>query len=83
MLNLLSLQAELTDLELQLENVSKEDEESGDEARLLHAVDFRELREQAKDGDNLHWQMLLDVRAKLQEYSITLVLDLANRKGGS
>ena len=78
MLNLLSLQAELTDLEVKLENVVKEDEDSGDEYRMLYAVDFREMRDHANDADNLQWQMLLDIRAKLQEYSITLRLHLAH-----
>ena len=71
MLNLLSLQAELTDLEVKFENIRKEDEDSGDEFRMLYAVDFREMRDHANDANNLQWQMLLDIRAKLQEYSIT------------
>lgn len=79
MLNLLSLQAELTDLEGQLENIVKGDETSGDADRILHAIDFRELRAHAKDGDDLHWQMLLAIRAKLQEYSITLRLHMRSR----
>ena len=79
MLNLLSLQAELTDFEVQLESIIQEDETSGDTNRMLHAIDFRELRAYAKEGDDLHWQMLLDIRAKLQEYSITLRLHMRSR----
>lgn len=78
MLNLLSLQAELIDLEVQLENIIKEDETSEDTDRMLHTIDFRELRAHAKEGDDLHWQMLLEIRAKLQEYSITLRLQMCS-----
>ena len=42
---------------------------------MLHAIDFRELKEHAKEGDDLHWQKLLETREKLQEYSITLLKD--------
>ena len=79
MLNLLSLQAELTDLEVQLHDIIKRDETSGDSDRMLYAISFRELRAHAKDGDDLHWQTLLDMRAKLQEYSITLRLHMRSR----
>ena len=78
MLNLLSLQAELTDLEVKFENIRREDEDSGDDVRMLYAVDFREMRDHANDANNLQWQILLDIRAKLQEYSITWQLHLAH-----
>ena len=72
MLNLLSLQAELTDLELQLQHVRQEDETSGDPLRMLHSIDFWELRQSRKAGDDLQWHVLLDIRQKLQEYSTSL-----------
>jgi len=70
MFNLLSLQAELTDLELQLQHIRQEDETSDDPLRMLHTVDFWELRQSRKAGDDLQWQTLLNIREKLQEYSI-------------
>ena len=71
MLNLLSLQAELTDLEIQLQNIRGEDELSEDPIRELYAVDFHEMIQQREEGDDLQWRMLLRIRGKLQEYSIT------------
>lgn len=62
----MSLQAELTDLEVKLENTTS------------YAADFREMRDHATNADNLQWQMLLDIRAKLQEYSITRQLHLTH-----
>lgn len=69
MLNLLSLQAELTDLELQLQYIRQEDQASDDPLRMLHTIDFWELRPSRKAGDDLQWQTLLNIRRKLQEYS--------------
>lgn len=69
MMNLLSLQAELMDLEVHLQNIRSEDETSGDPLRMLHAVNFHEMRQSKKEGDDLQWRILLDIRAKLQEYS--------------
>ena len=69
MLNLLSLQAELTDLELQLQHIRQEDETSDDPLRMLHAIDFWELRQSRTAGDDLQWQVMVNIRQKLQEYS--------------
>jgi len=73
MLNLLSLQAELTDLEFQLQHIRQEDEASDDPLRMLHTIDFWELRQSRKAGDDLQWQTLLNIRQKLQEYSIAFI----------
>ena len=73
MVNLLSLQAELMDLEIQLQNIQADDELSDHPTRMQHAVDFYEMRERKEDeGDDLQWRMLLRIREKLQEYSIAL-----------
>lgn len=69
MLNLLSLQAELTDLELQLQHIREEDDTSEDPLRMFHSIDFWELRQSRKAGDDLQWHILLSIRQKLQEYS--------------
>ena len=71
MLNLLSLQAELTDLEIQLQSIRNEDEVSDDPVRSLYAIDFHEMSKQGDERDDQQWQMLLRIREKLQEYSIT------------
>lgn len=73
MLNLLSLQAELTDLELHLRHIRQEDEISDDPLRMLHTIDFWELRQSREAGDDLQWQTLLNIRQKLQEYSIIFI----------
>ena len=74
MLNLLSLQAELTNLEVHLQSIRNEDETSGDPLRMLHAVDFYEMQQSRQEGDDLQWRTMLAIRAKLQEYSTTLNL---------
>lgn len=74
MLNLLSLQAELMDLEVHLQNIRGEDEISGDPSRTLHAVSFYEMRQSKSEGGDLQWQILMDIRAKLQEYSTAFSL---------
>ena len=71
MLNLLSLQAELTDLEIELQNIRDADEVAEDPARNLYAIDFHEMRMRGDERDDQQWQMLLRIREKLQEYSIT------------
>ena len=71
MLNLLSLQAELTDLEIELQNIRDADEVAEDPARNLYAIDFHEMRKRGDERDDQQWQMLLRIREKLQEYSIT------------
>ena len=78
MLNLLSLQSELMDLEVHLQNIRTEDETSDDPLRMLHAVDFYEMRQSKRDGNGLQWQIMLDIRRKLQEYSTAVSLHTYN-----
>jgi hypothetical protein len=66
MLNLLSLQAELVDLEVQFRDLWDEDEHSGDPSEELYSTYFRELR---NSEDSVHYNMLLEIRKKLDEYS--------------
>jgi hypothetical protein len=66
MLNLLSLQAELIDLQIQFRDICIEDEESPDDSEKRFSTYFRQLR---NSEDSLQYTMLLDIRQKLQEYS--------------
>jgi len=67
MLNLLSLQAELVDLQVQFRDVWIEDETSSDNSEKLFSTHFRTLR---KSEDSHHLKMLIEIRQKLQEYSM-------------
>jgi hypothetical protein len=69
MLNLLSLQAELVDLEVELKDVVLEDEHSDDPERRHFSVDFWKLRRASDHESNLQCQVLLRIRNKLNEYS--------------
>ena len=82
MLNLLSLQAELTDLELQLQHIRQEDEMSEDPLRQLQSTDFWELRQSRKAGDDLQWKALINMREKLQEYSTAFKI-IVNTSGNT
>jgi hypothetical protein len=70
MINLLRLQAELHDLEQQLEDVWVEDRDSGDQIRSLYGVSFRLMRQYAEDGDSTQYDLLVEIGKKLNEYSI-------------
>lgn len=69
MLNLMSLQAELVDLEAQLSDVMHEDASSDDPKRKLYSERFSILQRSLEDGDGVQWQMQLNIRNKLTEYS--------------
>ena len=70
MINLLRLQAELHDLEQQLEDVWAEDRDSDDPIRCLYSVNFRVLRQYAEDGDSTQYDLLVEIGKKLDTYSI-------------
>ena len=69
-INLLSLQAELIDLEVQLRDTWKEDDESPDPDVQLYSVDFWTLH-RSKSPNNLQLELLLRSRDKLQQYRET------------
>lgn len=69
MMNLLRLQAELHDLEEELEETRQEDRESGDTIRQRYGVSFREMRDNAQDGDAIQYELLENIGRKLGEYS--------------
>jgi hypothetical protein len=66
MLNLLSLQAELIDMQVRFRDIWDEDERSTEENESQFSTYFRKLW---KSEDSLQHTMLLDIRRKLVEYS--------------
>ncbi|KAF4629709.1 hypothetical protein G7Y89_g8437 [Cudoniella acicularis] len=79
MLVLMSLQAELMDLEDAFEQTCFEDDQSGDDTRQKFSVDFKALRN-AKAGNDIQWQALMDIKSKMKEYNKTL-LEIASVQG--
>ncbi|KAK4211761.1 hypothetical protein QBC37DRAFT_466946 [Rhypophila decipiens] len=79
-LNLLYLQAELTNLENELLRARESDLASGHFERLAYSRDWQTLQESVsveaqKDGGNpAQWNIMLQVREKLNEYNQTLYL---------
>jgi hypothetical protein len=65
-LNLLSLQAELVDLQVQFRDLCAEDDESNDSSENQYSTYFRRLR---GSEDSLQYEKLLEIRKKLNEYS--------------
>lgn len=74
MLNLLRLQAELHDLEHQLQEIRDEDSQSNDPIRASYVTDFRLMRDWRETGDSLQYDLLVSIGEKLQEYSIVPLL---------
>ncbi|KAL6718891.1 hypothetical protein ACLMJK_003126 [Lecanora helva] len=69
-INLLRLQAELQDMEHQLQDIRNEDAQSGDAVRSSYATDFRLMRDWKETGDSLQYDLLVAIGEKLQQYSI-------------
>jgi len=70
-LNLLYLQAELTNLENTFHQEAKANQESGHLDRVLYARDWESLRDSVTDEDSnpAQWNLMLKIREKLVEYS--------------
>ncbi len=64
--NLLYMQAELNELELELQEIAIEDATCEDPKRLLYATRWRDLNE---GRDDVQWKMVLRIRERLKEYS--------------
>ncbi|KAI9876633.1 MAG: hypothetical protein M1830_006055 [Pleopsidium flavum] len=72
--NLLYLQAELSELEVELREIAKEDSQSGDSERVLFNKDWWELSQASeKAGNNLQWIKVLETREKLKVYNNALL----------
>ena len=69
MINLFRLQAELHDLEHQLQEVREEDSDSGDLVRAMYTADFRLMRDWKESGDSLQYDLLVSIGDKLKQYS--------------
>lgn len=74
-LNLLYMQAEILELELELQDTAAEDKDadsntqSNRERRTYH-LSARALRDSVRgEGDNLQWKKVLEIRKLLKEYS--------------
>lgn len=68
MLNLMSLQAKLVELEARLSDIIREDENADDPRRRLYSEHFSVLHSLG-DGNGVRCQMQLKIRKKLREYS--------------
>jgi hypothetical protein len=74
-LNLLYLQAELRDLELDLQKYAKLDDASNHPDRKAYSLDWLALKESAEDdaeegNDGHQWETMLAIREKLEEYGM-------------
>jgi hypothetical protein len=70
--NLLYLQAELVNLEAELENIILEDNDSDDDEKKLFSFSLWHLKHSsdAPDGDfPIQWHKVLEIRRLLKEYS--------------
>lgn len=68
-LNLLYLQAELTELESELQEIADKDAKSDIPFRSDFAQDWVFLSKPIGNGDEKQWEKVLEIRAKLKEYS--------------
>jgi hypothetical protein len=70
--NLLSLQAELVDLEEQLKERWEDDDTSTDESEQQHSNYFKLIREPTDTQENKEqWKLILRIRDVLSKYSMT------------
>ncbi|KAH0000756.1 hypothetical protein KCU78_g15219, partial [Aureobasidium melanogenum] len=69
-ITLLSLQAELIDLQVQFRDIWAEDDRSDDSDEQQFSTYFRKLRE---SGDSIQYEMLQEIRAKLREYNDAMI----------
>ena len=67
MQNLLYLQAEIIHLEADLYKLASEDIRHG--KRQNHAHDWWSLSQGESDGDTEQWELMLELREKLEKYS--------------
>jgi hypothetical protein len=70
MLSLLSLQAELVDLRADFYNICDDDERGGEE----FSRSFSKLLESKDADNNFQHEKLVEIRAKLADYSKTLLI---------
>lgn len=73
--NILYMQAELDQLERELQGIALEDRHSGHAEKERYSREWWRLA-RAQGGDSLQWNKCLEVRAKLNEYSAFLPIML-------
>jgi hypothetical protein len=73
--NLLYLQAELVELELQLQQLAEADNHSNDLARSCFGRHWGLLSDSLDDGHGKQWKKMLQIRQKLKEYSMTAIFE--------
>ncbi|KAI9880356.1 MAG: hypothetical protein M1830_003967 [Pleopsidium flavum] len=71
--NLLYLQAELVELERDLEFIASLDNASGNPPKQAYARSWSALQKSKEDGDGLQLSKVLTIRAKLKEYNEALL----------
>jgi hypothetical protein len=68
--NLLYMQAELVQLERELDCIVDEDARSHDAERMKYQHSVRALQKSLQGGDDSQWNKILEIREKLHQYSI-------------
>jgi hypothetical protein len=68
--NLLFLQAELVELERELDQLSAADQAAQHPTRPLYQKHWRLLSESEHDGNDEQWRKVLQIRKQLKEYSM-------------
>jgi hypothetical protein len=71
--NLLYLQAELVELEKELEDLSRADNAAIDSPRASYQKHWPLLRESKSDGSGDQWAKVLQIRKTLKQYSTSLL----------
>lgn len=68
-LNALSLQADIQELQVHLGDICYEDNTSSDPERVTYSKYYHALRKSAEGCNGDQYEMLMKIRAKLDEYS--------------
>jgi hypothetical protein len=76
--NLLYMQAEIAQLELDLDLIALEDSQSSDPNRQSFQT-YVHLLKIAKGSDSLQWRKLTELRSRLREYSMSMREELGVR----
>lgn len=79
MLNLLSLQAELVDLELEFRRIRSTDDTSNDPTERNFSSYFKDLHMSEGGNNARQYQLLMKIRHKLKEYCILIRLAQGRR----
>lgn len=81
MMNLLSLQAELVELHAEFRKICQDNDHSADPVEKNFSKYFRDLRESEGGGKDHQYQMLMQIRSKLNEYCTHMLVKKAINTG--